>query len=86
MLFTSSCLFVAAALVSETFAHGYVPSIKINGATIPGWDISKGSQRNGSFKHNTYQCLIPDPYTTPQVRTLEFPSIEINELILRHSP
>ncbi|KAF8650917.1 hypothetical protein AX16_005042 [Volvariella volvacea WC 439] len=38
-----SFLAVAAAslFVDQASAHGYVPFIRINGVTIPGWDISK---------------------------------------------
>lgn len=42
MYFASSLAFLAAALVTEVAAHGYVPLIRINGQYIPGWDITKG--------------------------------------------
>ncbi|KAF9461773.1 endoglucanase-4 [Collybia nuda] len=36
----SSLLLVSASLVSHVAAHGYVPFIKINGQTIPGWNVN----------------------------------------------
>jgi cellulase len=42
MLSASSFLIVAASLVSQVAAHGYVPFIKINGQTTAGWDVTKG--------------------------------------------
>ena len=36
--------FVAlAAAVSQVTAHGFVPFIKINGVTIPGWNVNTGA-------------------------------------------
>ncbi|TFK31265.1 endoglucanase-4 [Crucibulum laeve] len=40
MLFPSLAFLVATA-VSQVAAHGYVPIIRINGQSIPGWDVSK---------------------------------------------
>ena len=42
MLFSASALLAAAAFVGEVAAHGYVPFIRINGTTLPGWDVTKG--------------------------------------------
>lgn len=44
MIFSSPLLVVAASLVGNVAAHGYVPFIKINGQTIAGWDVNKGEQ------------------------------------------
>lgn len=44
MLFSASVLLAAAAFVGEVAAHGYVPFIRINGTTIPGWDVTKGKE------------------------------------------
>ncbi|TFK31264.1 endoglucanase-4 [Crucibulum laeve] len=41
MLFGSSLAVVAATLIGEVAAHGYVPLLRINGKDVPGWDIAK---------------------------------------------
>lgn len=40
----SSALVVAAALLAEVAAHGYVPQIKIGDEYIHGWDVSTGKR------------------------------------------
>ncbi|KAF5384228.1 hypothetical protein D9615_003472 [Tricholomella constricta] len=37
----SPVLLLAAFFVGQVAAHGYVPFIRINGQTIPGWDVTK---------------------------------------------
>ncbi|KAF8650916.1 hypothetical protein AX16_005041 [Volvariella volvacea WC 439] len=37
----TSLAVIVASLVGSVSAHGYVPFIRINGVTIPGWDIQK---------------------------------------------
>ncbi|TEB32811.1 glycoside hydrolase [Coprinellus micaceus] len=46
MLFSASALLAAAAFVGEVAAHGYVPFIRINGTTLPGWDVTKDGYAN----------------------------------------
>ncbi|TFK69863.1 endoglucanase-4 [Pluteus cervinus] len=41
MRLSATLALFTATLVSHATAHGYVPFIRINGATIPGWDVSK---------------------------------------------
>ncbi|KAF9531121.1 endoglucanase-4 [Crepidotus variabilis] len=41
MYLNTNTFAIVAALVCQAAAHGYVPTIIINGKSIPGWDVSK---------------------------------------------
>ena len=65
MLFSASALLAAAAFVGEVAAHGYVPFIRINGTTLPGWDVTKGQAFNSSHPGRGIKVRV-DGYANPQ--------------------